>query len=77
MLGIPPEEAKAREIIKGNTHGWYWIYLKKWLDLHIQGEQWEQASLALALGIYGLILFLRPLGIITCSVTVMFWAVEK
>jgi len=72
MLGIPPEEAKARETVKGNTHGWYWTYLKRWLDRYIQDEQWDQASLALALGIYGLILFPGPPGIITCSVAEIF-----
>ncbi len=77
MLGIPPEEAKMRETVKGNTHCWYWTYLKKWLDQYIQEEQWEQASLALVLGIYGLILFPGPSGIITYGVAEIFWAVEK
>jgi len=77
MLRISPEEAKARETVKGNTHGWYWTYLKKGLDQCIQDQQWDQASLMLALAIYGLILFPGPFGIITCGVVEMFWAVEK
>ncbi len=72
MLGISPEEAKARETIKGNTRGWYWTYLKKWLDQCIQGEQWDQASLILTLAIYGLILFPGPPRIITYGVVEMF-----
>ncbi|XP_058003938.1 uncharacterized protein LOC131180608 [Hevea brasiliensis] len=77
MLGIPVEEAKAKETIKGSTHGWYWTYIKTYLDLYIQNRQWEQVSLTLTLGIYGLILFPRPLRVITHSVTEMFWVVKK
>jgi len=77
MLGISPEEAKARETVKGNTHGWYWTYLKKGLDQYIQDQQWDQASMMLALAIYGLILFPGPSEIVTCGVVEMFWAVEK
>ncbi|KAJ9159066.1 hypothetical protein P3X46_024597 [Hevea brasiliensis] len=77
LLGIPSEEAKSKEIVKGNTHGWYWTYLEKRLDLYLQEKQWDQASVALALGIYGLILFPGPLGIITCGAVEVFWTVER
>ncbi|KAJ9170401.1 hypothetical protein P3X46_018511 [Hevea brasiliensis] len=77
LLGIPSEEAKSKETVKGNTHGWYWTYLEKRLDQYLQEKQWDQASVALALGIYGLILFPGPLGIITCSTVEVFWAVER
>ncbi len=35
VLGISIGDAKAKETIKGSTHGWYWTYIKKHLDLHI------------------------------------------
>ncbi|KAJ9167530.1 hypothetical protein P3X46_022176 [Hevea brasiliensis] len=77
MLGTPPEEVKSKETAKGNTHGWYWTYLQKWLDQCLREKQWDQASVALALGIYGLILFPGPLGIITCNAVEVFWTVER
>ncbi|KAJ9175375.1 hypothetical protein P3X46_013938 [Hevea brasiliensis] len=77
MLGFPPEEVKSRETVKGNTYGWYWTYLEKRLDHRLQEKRWDQASVALALGIYGLILFPGPLGIITSSAVEVFWTVER
>ncbi|KAJ9145745.1 hypothetical protein P3X46_028091 [Hevea brasiliensis] len=77
MLGTPPEEVKSKETAKGDTHGWYWTYLQKWLDQCLREKQWDQASVALALGIYGLILFPGPLGIITCNAVEVFWTVER
>ncbi|KAJ9181717.1 hypothetical protein P3X46_005784 [Hevea brasiliensis] len=77
MLGTPPEELKSKETTKGNTHGWYWTYLQKWLDQCLREKRWDQASVALALGIYGLILFPGPLGIITCNAVEVFWTVER
>ncbi|KAJ9176907.1 hypothetical protein P3X46_012171 [Hevea brasiliensis] len=77
MIGISPEEVKSKETVKGNTHGWYWTHLKKWLDQYIQEKQWDRDSMTLALGIYGLILFPGPSGIITRSTVEVFWVVEK
>ncbi len=35
IIGVPAEEAKVKETVKGNSHGWPWIYIKKHLDQHI------------------------------------------
>ncbi len=35
IMGVSVEEAKAKEITKGNSHGWSWSYIKKILDQYI------------------------------------------
>ncbi len=77
IIGVSAEEAKAKETIKGNSHGQSSTYIKKILDQHIQDGRLEVALPTLALGIYVLVLLLGPLEIVRQNVVELFWAIKK